>query len=873
MMRSLKRFFIVFTISVWTLVLCAQSNHSITIGDATNDFTASTEELGTESSRTCYLTWDATNLYIGITGNPIMNTSSSLYVVFDNDPVWDNDPRTGNGRSDQPTSDGGGATYPFNADAVYLFYQTTTNDASIQNPAPGDKYTVSSGSWTSSSISSGVRIRRHDTYITDLEIPWSDVGITSGNEFNIIVYVCNYFTGTHFAQWPTGNSNGNAVTFKDFYSYKRETGINPKDGIYYSFRETIAGYSIGSNYFGSIFFVPSSSQTYNCNSLIQMGRHLYIGPNATFSMGTNTADLQVDGNLCNKGTLVFSTNVSPGIIKVKGNFKNSGTITHHHVNMSFNGTGEQILYDTATFYNITLNNTGASGGLTISGDLTVLNNLTLTDGELKIKPGAGVIVNGTLSVTSGNIVIKSDATGTGSLVHNTNSISATVERYVSGGGRYHFISAPISNATIADMKESWNVYEYDETNTDADIDVGWSRVFSANSMTVGKGYATGYTSNTTNSFSGTLNNGNLTLTGVTYTSSVGTKPPGYPDAEGWNLVGNPYPSAMLRSSFVSTNTNIDGTLYFWDDPGTGSSNYNRSSDYASINNTGGTAASSGTVNTAPNDTIAVGQGFFVTRLSSGATTLSFTNSMRTTKYSNPQFFVPPVGEVQRIYLACTTDSGDYNELLIGFTGEATASHDRLYDGIKLKGNPNLAFYSEIGEKDYSIQGLPLLTSEQSIPLGFDVMDRGTMQISIKKIENFSPSPIVILEDKLKDEVIDLSSVEKYTFKSSPGIWRDRFILHILPQQPLEVINEEVTVPMNIFSSGNNLFIYADGEKMFDKKFTLDLFSLEGKVLLSKSFVFNGLIQISTTLPAGVYIVKLASKSKIFTVRKLVLTNF
>ncbi len=828
----------------WAGILKAQTYHSITIGDATNDFSSTYEQMGTENGRTAYITWDASKFYIGITGNPIVNTSSSLYVVFDTDPVWDNDSRSGNGRSDQPTTDGGGATYPFNADVIYLFYQTTTNDATIQNPAPGDKYTVSSGSWSSSSISSGVRIRRHDTYITDLEIPWSDIGINAGDEFNVLVYVCNYFTGTHFAQWPTGNANGSAVTFKDFYSFKRESSINPNDGIYYSYRETIAGYSIGNNYYGSIFFVPSSSQTYYCNALIHMGRHLYIGPNATFSMGNNAADLVIDGNLCNKGTLEFSSNSSPGLIKVKGHFKNSGTITHHNVAMQFTGTAEQKFYGQASLYDVVLNNTGTSGGLTVYGHLSLSNNLTLTDGLLKIQPRAMVKVTGTLSVSSGSITIKSDTSGTGSLIQNTSGITATVERYVSGGNKYHFISSPISNATVSAILENYNAYKYDESNTSTSQDDGWTRVFAGNSMTAGQGYAVPYSNNTTLSFTGTLNTGTINLSGVTYTSS------GNSNADGWNLIGNPYPSGLLRTTFVSANTNISGTLYFWDDPGTGASTYNRTADYAAINNSGAVAASSGSVGQAPNDTIAPGQGFFIKRLSTGSNTITFTPSMQVDKYAGPQFFVPSHNQIQRIYLACESDSGDYNETLIAFSEDATNGFDRLYDGIKLKGNPNLSFYSCMDNYHYCIQAMPLPIKPVVIPLGIDAGHSGTYSIALVSIENFDLAPEIYLEDRFENRFIRLKNGDSYNFSINAGIWNNRFYLHLVPA--VSGKGENAAVKKNIaqiLQWEDEIYVYYT--ESGSARFTIT--DMNGKVWLSREIQSGLPVKIPAgRLPGGIY---------------------
>ncbi len=122
-------------------------------------------------------------------------------------------------------------------------------------------------------------------------------------------------------------------------------------------------------------------------------------------------------------------------------------------------------------------------------------------------------------------------------------------------------------------------------------------------MAVGLGYA--YTYNTgdrTIEFAGTTNTGTISEP-ITYT---------YDDLSstdtwyfGWNLVGNPYPSRINATTFINDadNSNIYGTLYFWDE--SGAIEY---TDYATWNTTGGVAGGGGHT---PNGYIEIGQAFMV----------------------------------------------------------------------------------------------------------------------------------------------------------------------------------------------------------------------------------------------------------------------
>lgn len=93
-------------------------------------------------------------------------------------------------------------------------------------------------------------------------------------------------------------------------------------------------------------------------------------------------------------------------LEVGGDWDNIGTFTQRTSTVIFNGTANQtITTSNKTFYSVTLNNTGASGSdrVTISGNLDIDGNLTLTNGDLRLSTG-------TPNVTlAGNLVIDNTA--------------------------------------------------------------------------------------------------------------------------------------------------------------------------------------------------------------------------------------------------------------------------------------------------------------------------------------------------------------------------------------------------------------------------------------------------------------------------------
>lgn len=375
--------------------IAAQTPHTITLGDANNDFT-SAEWLGTEGGLSGHLTWDADALYIGITGgNSMVGTFTNCWVVIDTDPAIDDDPRSGNGRFDQPADHSGGADYPFHADVIFELYGASSNDdLSIQDPAPGVKWTVQSGNWSSSGLNNGVQVRRHATDITDIKIPFSETGIAPGATFNILIYLANTGTTTSdntiYAQWPTSNPNGNGLTdfnggnpLTHYYTFDRSSSVSAGAARHVSIRTYAGSFTFGESQLANLALI-GGGQTYSAGALTQIHRHLFIGYGATFTMGSNIAALTVGGNVINDGsTLRLSTNVG-GDLTVQGNwtFRNAATFIDNNRQVTFAGHATQLFsHDgAANFSYLALDKAG--GAWQLVNDVNISARLLLGAGNL-----------------------------------------------------------------------------------------------------------------------------------------------------------------------------------------------------------------------------------------------------------------------------------------------------------------------------------------------------------------------------------------------------------------------------------------------------------------------------------------------------------
>jgi hypothetical protein len=430
-------------------------------------------------------------------------------------------------------------------------------------------------------------------------------------------------------------------------------------------------------------------------------------------------------------------------------------------------------------------NIPSSYTLTVNGNFTSVNGQVTGPGTVRftspnaVQTGsttfAGVVavITGAVLTTNNNLTLASGAT----LMHGVGTAGAggaitgnvRVRRTgASSALSYNYWSSPINNGSIASLTGG-NKYMYDPTAaTGSDVvglRAGW--VAPGGTMTNGRGYIS--TGAGTSNFIGAPNNGNISygpLQMGTYTN--------------FNLVGNPYPSAISASSFISANPQIlGGAIYFWDDDNSAGGSYS-AADYGVYNGIGFVSPNSGKTF---NGNIAACQGFFVQ--ASAATTLNFTNSMRTALSST--FFEADI--LERVWLSVTTPANDYNEVLIAFKDDATDGADEQFDAKKLRGNSNLALYTKIGTEDYAINAMSALTSDKVVQLGLESSANGPQVFRLQNMSNLPESAQIILEDTKLGIFHNLRNIEQYNYVYDSTTDVLRFRLHFKPEVMMSAVTE------------------------------------------------------------------------------------
>ena len=599
-----------------------------------------------------------------------------------------------------------------------------------------------------------------------------------------------------------------------------------------------------------------------------------------------------------------------GQINVAGNWTNSvGTAGFQRGNgtVTFNGVAPQVINSVAaegteTFYNVKLDNdftTSASGNIIAKNNLQVKVDRTLTispatyveadmnftnDGTVMIKNSGTLYQSNDAGIDDGNI----------SMERNT-----TINRM-----DYVYWSSPIVgfnvNNIITAMPTGY-IYQWNPTVANPNGGLGFWQTAAGSPMAAGKGYiAKGpswldYSIPTTllaTFYGGKPNNGVVPYT-ISRGAMTAATLSGYTSANGvaftvkddnWNLVGNPYPSAIDAISFLNHNTTtnnvIEGAVRIWThstlpvsttNPFYNSYTYNyAATDYITYNITG---SQTGPQSFAGN--IAAGQGFFVIMNEGAASTatLQFNNSMRV-KDSNPnaQFFrtaqsqTETENERHRIWMDLIGPTGKVNRTLVGYLPNATIEKDQLYDAYAI-GRDAQDFYSVIGGEAMCIQGRPLPMNQQDqVPLGIRLPTADTYKIAIAYVDGLfeDATQPVYLEDKTLNIIHDLRSAP-YSFTALAGSSDERFVLRY---------NDSNLASENFENAANNVVVATGGESIKLRSYNenmsaIAIYDVLGREIFNSTDVNNKEYAVALRAVHQTLIVKIKLESGLTVTRKIV----
>jgi hypothetical protein len=468
-----------------------------------------------------------------------------------------------------------------------------------------------------------------------------------------------------------------------------------------------------------------------------------------------------------------------------------------------------------------------------SGNMTIQNEV-INDGTMIVENNANLIQVNPAAVNTGNITVK----------RNSNDLLRL---------DYTLWSSPVlglqtlANFSPLTSQSPNRFYTYDTANNQ------YSNTFdpTATNFAAGTGYLirmpntadSGIPTAYAGEFTGVPNNGDIPVTMVD--GGAGNR---------FNLVGNPYPSPITISTFVTDNTNITGTLYFWrktNGLGTAYCTY-----------TGGVFTTNGNSQSAdPAGVIQTGQGFFVEANGSG-TALTFKNGQRVANNSGQFFKTKQVAKADKIWLNATNTAGDFSQMAINYTEGATQGID-AFDGKYINDSP-LALTSNINNEEYTIQGRPAFDASDSVPLSFKTDVAGDYTIAIDHTDGvFATGQDVYLVDNTTGTETNLKT-DSYTFTASAGTASTRFSLKY--QKTLKVdapaFNEN---SVTVYRNNGTVYVNSGANAINNIK----VYDVLGRLLAEQKSINASTASIKTFKTNQILIVKVSSQDNTTVSKKVV----
>ena len=588
-------------------------------------------------------------------------------------------------------------------------------------------------------------------------------------------------------------------------------------------------------------------------SFTKSGNQVVAGTGA-YLFNTNSASGVTVGastTLSSARNLVFNN------LTLNGNLRFNAANLTHTIDGSVGGSGQFLPFGT---FDGSLNYTGSGsiGNLKFGG--SGMRNLTITrpGSTVDLTHALGVFglltLNGTNLNANNFLTLKSNASRTGCIPgNNTGAINGdiTVERYVASGTT-HLISSPVTGSSTASSgwgddfnvagtypyvynSANWapqpavfpTVWTYNEAHLASPFIPGWESAFGA-TLTSGKGFFANFGSPHARVIDavGSATSGTVSIP-VTNTN------------DGFNLIGNPYPSPIRWSLFKSLNPSLGAAYYVWSPV---------SGNYGYYNGVIGTLGAT--------DTIYTSQGFFVQ--ASGAATLTANNSIRFGS-SLSTFFSAPISWDNLIKIGAKQGS-NYDEAILYQTNRGHEGYVVEGDAIRVPAQPGQVAPTisiMAGNRAMAIKEIGSLEEGVSIPLSVETFEDGVVTLYSAGKDRWNTEAEAVLVDVVLNTRTVLNKGEAQHVALSKGKYDGRFFLNFEPTGSTASSASVETWAANAQKGMINL-IYS-GEST---AFQMEMVDLAGRVIFRHQGAAQaGVQQIAVPQTAqGVYLVRLQTLS-------------
>ncbi|NQY09293.1 MAG: T9SS type A sorting domain-containing protein, partial [Flavobacteriales bacterium] len=313
------------------------------------------------------------------------------------------------------------------------------------------------------------------------------------------------------------------------------------------------------------------------------------------------------------------------------------------------------------------------------------------------------------------------------------------------------------------------------------------------------------------------------------------------DEDGWNLIGNPFPSA-IDWDLIDTKTGITDIIYIFN---------NSTGSYGTYTGGMGGAGQGGV-----NNIIPISQSFWVHATASPTLTIDEAD-----KIDDDQAILMSKTTFKYLRLKLEGDVNSYSDdVLLFFDEDGSTDFINNVDAVKLSSflytAHSISAVSD-DDKDIAIKTLPDNGSSFIVPLKVKIGTgtSGNYTLSVDDMMNLPKEMDVILLDSLTGNMTDLRKTSNYPFYISDTTEAPRMYLKFTVDPLVTTISENSKLGISLYPNPSRGHVFIEGEDI-DHNGNFEVYDILGKKIGSKkSRLGDQRSRIDIDAKPGVYFVK------------------